>query len=409
MKKLINLTCIMWVLMFVMLLVLTACGGNKKTDSAGNPVLTKLNVSNNIKFVEKSGVLGQVKESSPALKSASIIMRAESAEDMGIEEVTTEDNETVTVENVMPINSSYSLLQNLTINGEESSELNYILNVGTGELTLLDIFPENAKRVAIDGDLIYFIDSGTLYQLNITTGIYSVITNSYYYSTYTEYSLQNNLPSDSYIFIDENRDLYIYKISAFTTALARNFIGLAEKYVKASDIWQRDSSFDSQFISSSYYDKMVNSMLYQNSWIIQDETTLKFYYITFFTDRVEISEFNMNDLSVSADKTVLPTVITKTDMTWLGYKKTGQQSFFTNGSEGITINLSLLSMNNVDCSDAPAEFYNTGMGTGVTNQSYISGSLYVRDAMDIKAWDLTPTYTDASVPLLNSGAVEFLY
>ena len=388
-------------LLFIIIIsILIGCGGSSGGSSnSADQVLTKLEIANNINFAEKSGNFAQI--------TSGISTKAEGDENLSVEEITTEELEPITVENVIPINSQYSLLQNLTITGEDSSELDYILNVSTGELTLIDIFPDNKKKVAIKENLIYFSCKGALYELNVTNGNYVQIANSYYLAHNAEYTLMTGFPSDCYIFIDEQNRLFTYNITSSWGVYSQ---GVAEKYIKENGDWIRDITSDARGINTTYYDDFADTVKKSDTWIIQDENTLKFYHVKFETERIVLYNFDMSIVNKIGEPIYILGGFPSTNLTWLGYKKTIQQSFFTSGENGIKIN-SFLSKGS---ENIIAEAITAPQGLiivcddnlTVINQKYVEGKVFAKkNNGELQSWDIS---TSEVKDVENSSGTEFI-
>ena len=154
------------------------------SDSSGSKSkITKLNiVTGNTAFVKSANNLAQVAPGGSSVKS---VYKSTSSTDE-LNDVTTEDGDTVTVSSAIQVNDKYVLLQNLTTTDGETTEDDYILDVVTGETTALSIWPDNSKRVAASMDNLYayYVSGGALYEVSLATGDTTLISDTTNYYAY---------------------------------------------------------------------------------------------------------------------------------------------------------------------------------------------------------------------------------
>jgi hypothetical protein len=411
-------------LTLISLLSLFGCS-TEDNESKRNGRITKLNViSGNSAYVTQSdsslAQIGQV--GNPSLNI--IGTQSMAILDPSLTSITDNNGNIVKITDMVQVNSNYAIIAGLTeVEGNTTPE-DVILDLTTGDVTILDNSPDSLHRAYANSTDVFYTSSGSIYEVNLSTGNATIVSsNSPFWGWHQNYTVFDNSDisewhNQCWIYVDENSNLYAISCELIVEGKP---IGMAEKFSKIGGTWVRDEILGQTFfptMPASSVDEIPGSSLIMKNWIIIDQETSKLYRISIDKSNFNVYAYNIETWS---NKSLAASIVLShsiSDTTYLGYNDTIQSSIITDGQSIITLTSD---EGNITVTEIPNNYpipYTNTVGTpgidaspfpkgGVTNWKYLNASIYYLDPSDnnIYSWKLTGD----PVLVTDSMNINFIY
>ena len=397
-------------------MILFACGESSGGSGGSGYVPAKLNlIEGNKTFIKSSEILSQVTSSSSKSfnKAPSDIPE--------IKEVTTEEGDPVEIGSAVRVNSNYIFLKELRISGEEEILGDFILDINTGNLTELSFYPSNPDRIVCNNTHAFYINEGTIYSVEFSSGTSTMINSS---STYN-YSPDIITPCIQYesawdnrtfLYLDANDNLF-----AINSTKSDYVNGMGEKFVFSGNTWAIDSTFNHKFLTG-YSSQRLNEIMgitsigtqigtEGRSWIVLDKENKKVYRIIIGVTpktKMSVSEWDVeNGIEVENSEIIKELATEMTEGTLIGSDNSLGNFVIT---DGITaLKFEQITDNVINDISIPVDVITTsasGSPFTIVNWNYLDGLVYFTDSENryIYTWN----FTSVAGPVSEVNNIEFI-